>query len=93
MQSTQIQEDIRQWEQLYNAIFDGEAPGQKGHWDLRLAFQQFAKHIGGFSKQENENARHLIDKFQNFIDLKRYDKATEMENEIFYFILKTVDKP
>lgn len=92
MKSTQVQEDIEKWSAVFNDMCDGEEPDYKGHWDLRMALQHFANHIGGFNKQENEEARHLIDKLQHYVDLKKKEKARQMESEFFYFILKVVDK-
>lgn len=92
MNSSQVQEDIDRWSQLFNVMCDGQEPSYKGHWDLRLALTTFAKEIDGFSKRENEEARDLIEKFDQFVSSKQLTKAREMENEIFYFILKAVDK-
>lgn len=92
MKAAQITNDITQWSFLFKDMCHGSEPDHKGHWDLKTALDLFAQHIEGFNFDEKIQADKLTEKFEGFVRTKRYDKALEMENEIFHFIMKVVDK-
>ncbi|NVK18989.1 MAG: hypothetical protein HWE30_09855 [Methylocystaceae bacterium] len=92
MNATQINNSLTKWSELFNDMCQGQDPDDKGHWNLKNAFDQFAKHIDGFNTIENIQANELIEQFDHLIKTSRYDKALEMENRIFHFIMTVVDK-
>lgn len=92
MNSSQIADDMERWTELFFIMCEGEAPHNKAHWNLRLALSTFAKDVGGFTRQQNEEARVLITKFEKFIAKKDYESAKKMQGDLFYFILAIAEE-